>query len=350
MNGRATRARRLHRTRPTHRIARAPSTTGYGSGCLLFPSYNPTGGPTTTTNNGVGGAAVTEPNLSVSPGAASGTDGVAPYPSGVVGTPGPLDAYCGTGNEATESTQSVGRMTPGTTLPLAPAYFPHIVRNADGSLTGYFDYRPKDADEALVAATSTDGGVDWTYDGEALEQNPGYCPSADTNDDGQGHANIVTLANGSTFLYTLPRAAGDTQGVGLDIHQFNPTAANPLGSGAQALPAAEETGIDPDTFATAGRECAQHRWRHHSGHADGQRELDLEQLVTGGFVDLSQDAVPNPNEVINCTVSSYNALSSCTSATPITVNQGDLIEQVIGYVSAQTGTATIPDRPEHEQW
>src|SRR5580698_5851498 len=72
-------------------------TTGYGSSCLLFPSYNPTGGPTTTTNNGAGGASITEPNLSVSPGAASGTDGVAPYPSGVVGTPGPLDAYCGSG-------------------------------------------------------------------------------------------------------------------------------------------------------------------------------------------------------------------------------------------------------------
>ena len=184
------------------------AATGYGSSCLLFPTYNPTGGPTTTTNNGAGGASITEPNLSVSPGAASGTDGVAPYPSGVVGTPGPLDAYCGSGDEATESTQSMSRMTPGTTLPLAPAYFPHIVRNADGSLTGYFDYRPKDADEALVAATSTDGGKDWTYDGEALEQNPGYCPSADVNDDGQGHSNIVTLANGSTFLYTLPQRGG----------------------------------------------------------------------------------------------------------------------------------------------
>ena len=54
------------------------AATGYGSSCLLFPSYNPTGGPTTTTNNGAGGTAITEPNLSVSPGAASGTDGVAP--------------------------------------------------------------------------------------------------------------------------------------------------------------------------------------------------------------------------------------------------------------------------------
>src|ERR1700734_3910441 len=34
------------------------AATGYGSSCLLFPAYNPTGGATTTTNNGVGGAAV----------------------------------------------------------------------------------------------------------------------------------------------------------------------------------------------------------------------------------------------------------------------------------------------------
>ncbi len=269
---------------------------------------------------------------------------MAPYPSGVAGTPGPLDAYCGSGDQPTESTQSVSRMTPGTTLPLAPAYFPHIVRNADGSLTGYFDYRPKDADEALVAATSTDGGVDWTYDGEALEQNPGYCPSADVNDDGQGHANIVTLADGSSVLYTLPRAAGDMQGVGMIVHEFNPTASNPLGSGAGQLPAAEESGVDPDAFATAPV----------SVPATGGIDIPVtqtgstnspQQLITGGFVDLTQDPAPNPNEIINCTVSTYTTLSSCTSATPINVNQNDLIEQVIGYVSAQTGTATIPTGP-----
>ena len=55
---------------------------------------------------------------------------------------------------------------------MAPAYFPHIVRNSDGSLTGYFDYRPKDADEEIVAGTSTDNGATWTYDSQALEQNP----------------------------------------------------------------------------------------------------------------------------------------------------------------------------------
>ncbi len=191
------------------------------------------------------------------PALGSGTNGVAAYPSGVVGTPGPLDDYCGSGSNPTESAQSPSRQAAGSTLPLAPSYFPHIVRNADGSLTGYFDYRPKDADEALMVATSTDSGKDWTYDGEALEQNPSYCPSADINDDGQGHANVITVG-GNTYLYTLARAAGDMQGVGMIVHQFNPTASNPLGSGAVTpsnpvgqLPSTEKTGIDPDGFATA---------------------------------------------------------------------------------------------------
>ncbi len=134
---------------------------------------------------------------------AAATDGVAAYPSGVVGTPGPLDGYCGTGTR---------RRSPRTTpcpaagghhaAPRARPTSPTSCATPSGDLAGYFDYRPKDADEALVAATSTDGGKDWTYDGEALEQNPGYCPTADTNDDGQGHANVITVG-GRSYLYTL---------------------------------------------------------------------------------------------------------------------------------------------------
>ena len=135
----------------------------------LLPTYTPGGVQT-----GTGASA--EPNVAVYPGANSGTDGVSPYPSGTVGTPGPLDGYCGMGNNTAETTGAPVRQPAGTTLPFAPAYFPHIVRNSDGSLTGYFDYRPKDTDEAIVAATSTDNGKDWTYDSEALEQNPLVLP------------------------------------------------------------------------------------------------------------------------------------------------------------------------------
>ena len=136
-----------------------------GSPGSVLPTYTP------------GGATVDgEPNIAVFPGASSGTDGNAPYPAGVVGTPGTLDGYCGSGDAPTEAQGAPVRQPAGTTLPLAPAYFPHIVRNADGSLTGYFDYRPKDADEEIVAGTSTDNGdvVDLRQPGPRAE--PGLLP------------------------------------------------------------------------------------------------------------------------------------------------------------------------------
>ena len=212
-----------------------PNYTSTAPGTLL-PKYTP-GGATTNTGG------VTEPNLAVYPGASSGTDGNSPYPSGTVGTPGPLAGYCGTGNQTTASSGTPARQPADTTLPFAPAYFPHIVRNSDGSLTGYFDYRPKDTDEAIVAASSTDNGQDWTYDGEALEQNPGYCPSADINDDGQGHPNVLSIG-GVSRLYTLQRPAGDNVGVGMLVHTLNPTTSDPLAG----LPSSEEVGVDPDAF------------------------------------------------------------------------------------------------------
>jgi hypothetical protein len=313
-----------------------PGTTAYPYADLV-PTYTP-GGPTTTT----GGA--TEPNVAVYPGAGSGTAGVAPYPSGVVGTPGPLDGYCGTGNTTAEDAGSPVRQPPGTTLPLAPAYFPHIVRNADGSLTGYFDYRPKDTDEAIVAATSTDNGRSWTYQGEALEQNPGYCPSADINDDGQGHPNVITVG-GTSYLYTLQRPAGDNAGVGMLVHALTPTAANPLAG----LPSAEPVGVDPDAFAqiagpplsvpvTGGTPTATITVNQ-TGQANSP-----EQLVPGPFVDLTQTPVPTASSIINCTAVGTTTLSGCTTTNPsgASVHNGDLIEQVIGTVGSNE---TIPKGP-----
>jgi hypothetical protein len=128
----------------------------------LLPTFS-FGGPETT----LGG--VSEPNVAVYPAATAAV----PYPSGVAGTPGPLDGYCSTRGANPESGSPVAQPA-GSTLPFAPYYFPDVVRNPDGSLTGYFDYRPKDADEAVTVARSTDGGKSWTNEGEALEQNQGY--------------------------------------------------------------------------------------------------------------------------------------------------------------------------------
>jgi Bacterial Ig-like domain (group 3) len=297
----------------------------------LLPTYTP-GGATENTGG------VTEPNLAVYPASDSGTDGNFPYPSGTVGTPGPLTGYCGTGNNANASLGSPARQPAETTLPFAPAYFPHIVRNTDGSLTGYFDYRPKDADEALVAATSKDNGQDWTYDGEALEENPGYCPSADINDDGEGHSNVITVA-GQTYLYTLPRAAGDMQGVGMIVHQFGPTESNPL----EGLPAVEKIGIDPDAFVPTGTSALDVT----SGPAVTIPLTSLgtagspEQLVVGSFVDLTQ--TPGVPTVITCTGLGASSLTGCTTASgsSVVVQAGDLIEQVLGFTTPSSDVGLV---------
>jgi hypothetical protein len=312
-----------------------PTYSNQSPGTVL-PTYTP-GGATSRINNGVSGAAVTAPNLSVMPGAASGTDGVAPYPSGVVGTAGPLDGYCGTGTATQEAAGSPVRQPADTTLPLAPAYFPHIVRNGDGSLTGYFDYRPKDADEAIVAAASTDNGQSWTYDGEALEQNPGYCPSADTNDDGQGHPNVITVG-GVSRLYTLPRAAGDNIGVGMLVHALDPTAADPL----NGLPTSEKTGVDPDDFASAAVAVP-----HTGGSAvtitfTNPIGSGPEALVAGEFVDLTQTPVPTAASVINCAAVGTSSIGTCTTTGPsgIAVQPGDLIEQVIATITGNLAASS----------
>ncbi|MGD0880744.1 MAG: fibronectin type III domain-containing protein [Acidimicrobiales bacterium] len=307
-----------------------PATTAYPNSDL-FPTYTP-GGPTT------GSGSSAEPNLAVYPSANAGTDGVSPYPSGTVGTPGPLDGYCGTGNQTTESAGTPARQRAGTTLPFAPAYFPHVVKNSDGSLTGYFDYRPKDADEALVAATSTDNGKDWSYNGEALEENPGYCPSADINDDGEGHANVITIG-GNTYLYTLPRAAGDMQGVGMVVHQFSPTESSPLAG----LPATEKVGIDPDAFVPTGTTTVS--VTHGTAGTIPLTSLGTagspEQLVVGSFVDTTQ--TPNAPTVITCTGLGTSSLTGCTTASgsSVSVHAGDLIEQVMGFTTPSSDVGLV---------
>ncbi len=322
----------------------SPAYASQSPGTVL-PTYTPGGA---TTGSGV----TAEPNLAVYPGVNSGTDGDTPYPNGTVGTPGPLDGYCGTGSQTQEYSGTPAKQPADTTLPLAPAYFPHVVKNADGSLTGYFDYRPKDEDEALVAATSTDNGKDWTYDGEALEQNPGYCASSDVNDDGQGHANIITV-DGNTYLYTLARAAGDMQGVGMLIHKFAPTESSPLAG----LPSTEEIGIDPDAFVPTGSSSV--GLTHGTAQAIPLTTLGTpgspEQLVmdpntagtgtVGSFVDLTQTptGTGTPPTVITCTGLGTSSLTGCTTASgkTLTVDAGDLVEQVLGFTTPSSDTGLV---------
>jgi hypothetical protein len=327
-----------------------PAAGGEYASSDLLPLFAFGGAETT-----LGG--VSEPNLAVYPGEQKVTENgkevtkLIPYPSGVAGTPGPLSGYCSTEASENEKGTPVAQ-PPDSTLPFSPYYFPDVVRNADGSLTGYFDYRPKDADEAITVARSTDNGKTWVAEGKALEQNPGYCPTADTNDDGQGHPYVGAIG-GSAKLYTLQRPAGDYEGVGLLVHNVEPSAADPLA----ALPASESVGIDPNTFA--GEEVSVPP----SGEAGVSIPVSTlgeasspEHIVAGPYEDYN--AASPATSVITCTGTSSApaSLTGCTvaGATALTVKANDDLVQVIatanpeevgGKKPAKGATYTIPVGP-----
>jgi hypothetical protein len=294
----------------------------------LLPTFTP-GGPETT----LGG--VSEPNLAVYPGAS----GAVPYPSGVAGTPGPLDGYCSSLGANPETGTPV-KQPAGTPLPFSPYYFPDVVHNADGSLTGYFDYRPKDADEAITVARSTDNGKTWTSEGEALEQNNGYCPTADTNDDGQGHPYVAPIG-GSSKLYTLNRPAGDYEGVGLLVHNVEPSATDPLG----ALPSSEPVGIDPNTYAQTEVEVPTSGGVSIPVSTLGS-ENSPEHIVAGPYEDYNA-ATPSKT-IVTCTGTSSSpvALTGCTvgGGSPLTVKSGDDLVQVIATANPEEVGGKKPEK------
>jgi hypothetical protein len=303
----------------------------------LLPTFTP-GGPETTSGG------VSEPNVAVYPGEKEPT-GV-PYPSGVAGTPGPLSGYCNKEESENETGSPVPQQPAGSTLPFSPYYFPDIVRNADGSLTGYFDYRPKDADEAITVARSTDGGKTWVAEGKALEQNPGYCPTADTNDDGQGHP-FVTNVNGTNRLYTLERSAGDYEGVGLLVHSIG---ANNSSDPLSGLEPDETSGIDPNTFATAKTELSMTAIRipvTTLGSSQGPNTI-----VPGSYVDYTQNSPTSGSAptVITCagtTTSPSDELTGCTvQSGSFTVEPHDDLVQVMEEANPGTGkTYTVTAGP-----
>ena len=294
-----------------------------------LPTYTPGGTPTQT-----GGF----PNLAVYP-AASAPPGP-PYATGVAGTPGPVDAYCTSGGAAPESGTQASEPA-NTTLPMSPYYFPFVTQTSgdstQGHLTGYFDYRPKDTEEEIVVAKSTDGGKSWNFVGNGLEQNPeNYCPTGDTNDNGQGHPFVMTVGSNS-YLYTVNRPSGDNLGVGLLVHSVTPSATNPV----SGLAASESVGTDPDTFAAGGVPVAT------TGGTGATIPVTTlgsgaEQVGSGQFEDLN--AASPSGSVLTCTGTGSNTLTGCTTANPsgLTVASGDPLVQVLGDATA---AVTIPQGP-----
>jgi hypothetical protein len=140
---------------------------------------------------------------------------------------------------------------------MSPYYFPFVMRNPNDPsvLTGFFDHRPKDSEEAIVVADSFDNGSTWHYVDEKLELNSNVCPDGIQNDNGQGHP-WVTETGGKYYLYTLNRVSGDSLGQGLLVHELNWTTSSkyPLGDPIQSLPVQESVdgGPNPDNAQTGG--------------------------------------------------------------------------------------------------
>ena len=87
--------------------------------------------------------------------------------------------------------------------PMQPYYFPFVRPNGtriDGFIEGLFDYRPRNEQEAVVAAVSTDFGKSWFFQGEALGLNP-YCPADPTDPDNKTSS---SAASASPMVQTLP--------------------------------------------------------------------------------------------------------------------------------------------------
>lgn len=123
----------------------------------------------------------------------------------------------------------VPQPNPGTER-MAPYYFP-FVTGSGKKLHGIFDYRPRTSNEAVVAASSHDGGLTWQFEQEVLELNKGICPASDLvdigNDNGLGHGYVLNV-NGQTFLYNLDRSVANVDQAGLVVHELTPQAGAPL--------------------------------------------------------------------------------------------------------------------------
>ncbi len=157
--------------------------------------------------------------------------------------------YTGTGTPYASYCNAAGKLAVNHGFSLMqPYYFPFVRRHGD-ILEGFFDYRPRNEQEAVVAAISTDWGASWIFKGEALALNP-YCPwfpsdpdnqfvsvngvktayGSDPNsaaDNGLGHP-VVLKVKGVQRIYELNRANNHIDSDQLVVHTLTPSEDNPL--------------------------------------------------------------------------------------------------------------------------
>ena len=195
--------------------------------------------------------------------------GIIPTTSGppYVGSGTPYAGYCVGGAPAVNHGLSV----------MQPYYFP-FVRRVGERLEGLFDYRPRNEQEATVAAFSEDWGATWRFAGEALRLNP-YCPwdptdpdnltvavgsvqtaygasSANAGDNGLGHPVALRIGR-NTLIYTLDRANGHIDSDQLVVHKARGEPRQPLQGVApygfvSPLASGGYPALDPTALATTG--------------------------------------------------------------------------------------------------
>ncbi len=335
-----------------------PSAAPYGAS---LPTFSFGGAPT------VEFSSISTPNLSVYPGSATtaNASGTLPYATGFAGTPGPLAGYCASGGPNPE-TGAVLRQPVGSILPMSPYYFPFVMRNPNDPkvLTGFFDYRPKDSDEAIVVANSFDGGNTWHYVDEKLELNTNLCPDGIQNDNGQGHP-YVNQIDGSYYLYTLNRVSGDALGQGLLVHKLNWATSSkyPFGDPVAALPAQEpvDAGPNPDNTQTGGTPPSYDNQVTEAGattatkavtvpnYQENQAGVSIEVGSTANFANLKGG--PGGQFIDVGAGESYSGLNNsalpiihCTEKTKATEFEGCVAVDAAGQTGDQTVTVAAGDK------
>lgn len=150
--------------------------------------------------------------------------------------------YCSSGVPILNPTSTVN--------PMQPFYVPQVTGRGS-TLQGYFDYRPRNVNEAAVAAISNDGGNSWTFE-QQIENLTTACPTTDANasgnDDGLGHPSVLSFGGGG-WIYLLDRRNGHVDFDGLVVHSLTAKAGAPF----NGLPANIEVGNIPPVSETITR-------------------------------------------------------------------------------------------------
>jgi hypothetical protein len=204
--------------------------------------------------------------------------------SGIVPSSTLTPPYSGFGTPYASLCGASGKFNRNHRLSLMQPYYFPFVRRRDDVLEGFFDYRPRNQQEATVMATSEDWGRTWTFRGEALALNP-YCPfdatdpdnlnvnvngakvpygssSDNAADNGLGHPVVLSFGHGVERIYHLNRANGHIDSDPLVVHTLPPSGSlaglpefgyvSPLASGGYptltGAPVATSGLINPDAI------------------------------------------------------------------------------------------------------